>query len=209
MPAPPSQALRPHHQASLIARTARRPDYCPAVAVEPPQSPADDLPPQSTLLDSHVKGTHELIAEIAQALDGLLKIAERILWVVEEARYAISNYERALRIGDDIRRQARRNVEEHVRIDAAQRVGQHLGSVGVLNAIRDVLACGARVIDGLVRQHSRKVKRALRPRCEPLRFSPVVGYRSGVSRKRRDPGHRQARSGQLSRIRVESPLGPA
>src|SRR5438093_167060 len=158
VPAPPSQAPQPHRRAGLIARTARRLDYCPAVAVEPPQSPADDLPPQSTLLDSHVKGTHELIAEIEQALDGLLEIAERILWVVEEARYAISDYERALRIGDDIRRQARRNVEEHVRIDAAQRVGQHLGSVGVLNAIRDVLACGARVIDGLVRQNSRKVK---------------------------------------------------
>src|SRR5882757_3322672 len=192
MPAPPSQAQQPHHQASLIARTARRPDYCPAVAVEPPQSPADDLPPQSTLLDSHVKGTHELIAEIEQALDGLLKIAERILWVVEEARYAISYYERALRIGDDIRRQARRNVEEHGRIDAAQRVGEHLGSVDVLNAIRDVLACGARVINGLARQNSRKVKRSLRPCCERPCFSLVVGYRCGVSRKRRERRHRKA-----------------
>src|SRR5437016_5377356 len=37
------------------------------------------------ILDSHVKGAHELIAEIEQALDGLLQVAERILWVVEEA----------------------------------------------------------------------------------------------------------------------------
>src|SRR6267154_6024240 len=112
MPAPPSQAPQPHRRAGLIARTARRPDYCLTVAIGPPQSPADDLPRQSTLLDSHVTGTHELIAEIEQALDGLLQVAERILWVVEEARYAISYYERALRIGDDIRRQARRNVVE-------------------------------------------------------------------------------------------------
>src|SRR5882757_6774233 len=159
MPAPPSQAQQPHHQASLIARTARRPDYCPAVAVEPPQSPADDLPPQSTLLDSHVKGTHELIAEIEQALDGLLKIAERILWVVEEARYAISNYERALRIGDDIRRQARRNVEEHGRIDAGPPDGQLLGSVDLLIAIRHVFARRACVIHRVVRQSFCKEKR--------------------------------------------------
>src|SRR5207244_436938 len=128
VPAPPSQAPQPQRRADLIARTARRPDYCPTVAIEPPRSPADDPPPQPTSLDSHVKGTHELIAESEQALDGLLQVAERILWVVEEARYAIAYHERALRIGDDIRRQARRNVEVHVRIDAAQCVGQPLGS---------------------------------------------------------------------------------
>ncbi len=49
------------------------------------------------MLGLHVLRTHELIAEILQALDSLLQVAERILWVVEEARYAISNYERALR----------------------------------------------------------------------------------------------------------------
>ena len=47
------------------------------------------------MLGLHVLRTHELIAEILQALDSLLQVAERILWVVEEARYAISNYERA------------------------------------------------------------------------------------------------------------------
>src|SRR6267378_8177521 len=101
MPAPPSHAPQPHHQASLSARAARGHEYRDAIAIVPRESPADDLPSQSTLLDSHVKGTHELIAEIAQALDGLLKVAERILWVVEEARHAISYYERAPRIGDD------------------------------------------------------------------------------------------------------------
>src|SRR5882762_213912 len=179
MPAPPSQAPQPHHPASLSARTARGHEYRDALAIVPQQSPADDRPSPGNILDSHVLRTHELIAEIEQALDGLLKVAERILWVVEETRYAISYDERALRIGDDIRRQARRNVVVHARIDAAQRVGQHLGSVDVLNAIRDVLACGARVIDGLVRQNSRKVKCSLRPCCERPCLSVVVGYRCG------------------------------
>src|SRR3981081_2858185 len=110
MPAPPSQAPRPHHQASLSARTARGHEYRDAIAIVRQQSPADDLPSPGNILDSHVQRTHELIAEIEQPLDGLLKVAERILWVVEEARHAIAYRERALRLGDDIRRQARGTV---------------------------------------------------------------------------------------------------